>query len=487
MKTHLNLLVSVVIVALALVGCGSKKDSSNVKVEVNVKGGKAQSILIASENILNGYSDTLAFSKLDSNGRATLEFRISQMTFAYFQIGENFGSLLLRPDDDFQITLDYNSPNSVPFFKGKGADIDNYIAKTNVMRDQYEMLGGKSFSELETNAFLDRLDSLENAFAKFHRTYTDSIAIPKDIGLLLQKRNEMAVLFRKENHFLANFANKNGQVVIPEKLKNIENQVPFDDILFETNMGEYRNVLLYYFVLKFEFQLFEGKTEKEKQIVAEQLSLHIEQAIKKGNYPYKVKEFLMAKNTYRNLSLMGINSITDSVFHGFKKEFPKSKYLSQLEKRYKKWEVISKGKLPPNFKGKTPDGKELSLSDLKGKVVYIDVWATWCRPCVEEFPHAKKIKQQFEGNNQVVFLYVSIDSDVQSWKKYLKSNPSLKGVHINLSNEQCDFIFNSYQMDSIPQFMLIDQAGNIVSVKAPRPSSGKVAEEIQKLLKSKSL
>jgi thiol-disulfide isomerase/thioredoxin len=263
--------------------------------------------------------------------------------------------------------------------------------------------------------------------------------------------------------------------------------VPFDDILFETNMGEYALVLSSYLTSKFETPLFQDKTEKEKMIISERYPILINKAIREGNYPEQIKEFLLAKNTYTSLSLMGINSVTNSIFYSFKKEFPISTYLTLLEKRYKKWGAISKGKSAPNFIGQTPDGKMLSLSDLKGKVVYVDVWATWCGPCVEQFPYAKKVKQQFEGNNQVIFLYVSVDSNVENWKKYLKNDLAFKGIHINLSNEQYEYIIKSYQMWGIPQFMLIDQEGKIVSVKAPRPSSGKVADEIQKLLKPKSV
>jgi hypothetical protein len=70
--------------------------------------------------------------------------------------------------------------------------------------------------------------------------------------------------------------------------------------------------------------------------------------------------------------------------------------------------VLPDGKLGPgkpatDVTGLTTDGKKVSLSSLKGKVVYVDVWATWCAPCRAEFPDSKKLVKEFEGNDQVEF------------------------------------------------------------------------------------
>lgn len=131
----------------------------------------------------------------------------------------------------------------------------------------------------------------------------------------------------------------------------------------------------------------------------------------------------------------------------------------------------------------TPKGDTLALSSLKGKVVYVDVWATWCAPCRAEFPQAKHLQQQFSGDPKVVFLYVSVDQNQAAWKKLLQGDAHLAGIHINqASAEQPGSLWKPYLLRDIPRYILIDQKGRIVKAKADRPSSGKVAAAIQELL-----
>ena len=84
---------------------------------------------------------------------------------------------------------------------------------------------------------------------------------------------------------------------------------------------------------------------------------------------------------------------------------------------------------------------------------------------------------------QVVFLYVSVDKDQAAWQKVLASDADFKGIHINLPpGERLDSLWQGYQLSGIPRYILIDQAGKLVDVNAAHPSSGNVADEIERLL-----
>lgn len=137
-----------------------------------------------------------------------------------------------------------------------------------------------------------------------------------------------------------------------------------------------------------------------------------------------------------------------------------------------------------NFKGGTT-----SLSDLKGKFVYVDIWATWCGPCKREIPSLKKVEEQFHGKN-IEFVSISVDDErrsgtkekaFESWKTMVKDK-ELGGIQLFSDNAwQSDFVKN-YKVNGIPRFILIDPNGNIVSPDAPRPSNPKLVELLEEKL-----
>lgn len=116
-----------------------------------------------------------------------------------------------------------------------------------------------------------------------------------------------------------------------------------------------------------------------------------------------------------------------------------------------------------NFKGGTT-----SLDDLKGKFVYIDLWATWCGPCKKEIPFLKDLEKEFHGQN-ISFVSISVDrvKDHDKWKKMV-ADLQLTGVQL-FANGDSSFE-KAYEVSGIPRFILLDPQGNIVDPNALRPS-----------------
>ena len=140
---------------------------------------------------------------------------------------------------------------------------------------------------------------------------------------------------------------------------------------------------------------------------------------------------------------------------------------------------LPKGGLSPAFTGyENFNGQKTSLSDLKGKYVYIDVWATWCGPCKAEIPSLKKVEKEYHGKN-IEFVSISVDDPKrngswekahENWRKMIEEE-ELGGIQLFAPEAwQSEFI-RDYKINGIPRFILIDPSGNIVSASAPRPSS----------------
>src|SRR5947209_11905339 len=108
-------------------------------------------------------------------------------------------------------------------------------------------------------------------------------------------------------------------------------------------------------------------------------------------------------------------------FEKFAKMKPEGDLDRQLALRYISQPALARARMAPAFAVTTLDGKRVSMDDLKGKVVLLDFWATWCGPCREALPHMKSIAKKFQGQPLVV-LSVSLDNNDDTWKQYITRN-----------------------------------------------------------------
>ncbi|MEN8125141.1 MAG: TlpA disulfide reductase family protein [Bacteroidota bacterium] len=145
-------------------------------------------------------------------------------------------------------------------------------------------------------------------------------------------------------------------------------------------------------------------------------------------------------------------------------------FTMNYEKEHEMLAAFKPGTPSPKFNYPDINGKNISLDDLKGKYVYVDVWATWCAPCKREIPYLKDLNKEYLDKD-ITFVSLSIDKmeDKDKWIKMVKDK-NLEGVQIMADNAwNSDFVTN-YGIKGIPRFILIDKEGNILDSDAPRPS-----------------
>ncbi|WP_435315220.1 redoxin family protein [Cellulophaga fucicola] len=172
----------------------------------------------------------------------------------------------------------------------------------------------------------------------------------------------------------------------------------------------------------------------------------------------------------------------DSIFVSFYTDLiaDKERYNKDYDDAQYFLTVLNKGKESPKFYDyENYDESKVSLNDLKGKYVFIDIWATWCTPCINEIPHLEELQKKYENKN-IIFLSISIDDkkNKDKWKKMIKEK-NLKGVQLIADNKAESEFMQSYKVESIPRFIILDSEGKIISSNAPYPSE---VEKISNLL-----
>ncbi len=122
------------------------------------------------------------------------------------------------------------------------------------------------------------------------------------------------------------------------------------------------------------------------------------------------------------------------------------------------------------------DGKEASFTQFKGKVVYVDLWASWCVPCIREVPHLKQLEKDFEGKN-IAFVSISIDTNVDAWKRKAEQLDLHGNQFINSDNS----LGKALNVNGIPRFLIYGADGNLVDGNAPRPSDTRTKPMLERL------
>ena len=462
-----------------LISCKETKIISKVSLSVLTnESGLSTYVRINTYDLVSFEEIPLSEGKVDSTLKVNISLDIQQPVMAYYEVAGKFGPLYLEPG--YELVLNFKKDRIQ--FEGVGAAVNNYLARATYLHNTIANANNKPYYTVSTQEFLDRLDSITKALSSFHKYYTDSVKLPEGTIHLLDARNKL------NSYALLNYYSTGKQIDLRNDLsERALSNVASEEILYDTtflinHIVEYAGAINMYLDHEFYRKFYLNKNPEEIQATKELFPGIANKEINDRKYHAMIKEFLLSKNISYWMRSLGLTPSVDSIFDQFKHNYPSSTHLSALKRQYEEWLAISPGTSAPDFSGLTLDGKTLSLKDLKGKVVYIDVWATWCAPCIKEIPFAKKLQGRFEGNNQVQFVNISIDRDKEAWKHFVLSDKSWRGLHLHLEEKEKDMFWKNYKMFGVPTYILIDQTGRIINAKALRPSEGGIELQLRNLV-----
>lgn len=195
----------------------------------------------------------------------------------------------------------------------------------------------------------------------------------------------------------------------------------------------------------------------------------------------KVKDYYLQKAVNNAIwaanSIDKLNAAKKSIaphLNALKKEGYKKDIAVAFDEKEKLLMLLQIGKPAPAFTVLSNTGKSYTLADFKGKVVYIDLWASWCGPCRAEIPNFKKLYNRYKDNDKITFIGIAVSDGEKEWRKALEEE---KPDWLQLYDKH-GMVSQSYVANAIPKYILIDKEGKVANFNAPGPGS----EEIGKLI-----
>ncbi|MDO5978376.1 TlpA family protein disulfide reductase [Flavivirga spongiicola] len=391
-------------------------------------------------------------------------------------------TLYLKNGYDLNLAVSLEGYNNSISFLGKGATINNYL-----------MAKAQNTSAIKGDDFLKFLSLKEDEFTKKVETIkNNNLELLNDIAnidsdfnsfeienISYEELNDYVFYYFMKKNKTAFSNDKNSQEYIPPKgfMPDKFFNFKFDNESLYKNSLSYNQICTITLIRDFNIRNSKNEiTKKYLDSVFKKIkigALKNEMAIQFSRLLSITKKTAEAK-TYYNY-FMSRNDLSKETKLKLKALYEPKEIKSVVSVNTNDKEV-KKGELSPKFDYKNHIGETTSLDDLKGKYVYIDIWATWCGPCKKEIPFLKNVEKQYHGKN-ITFVSISVDEKYafNTWENMVKEK-ELTGVQLFANNAFNSKFIKDYKVRSIPRFILIDPEGKLVDAYAPRPSDEKLLE-----------
>jgi len=490
MKTILRLAAVCLFFLVSGFGFCQTNRTSTALMQVNCPACIGQKVTVKTLDLISMNEVKLVESRFDSTGQCRLKVPVSGPLFSFISIGEGTVPdqdsvywLYLEPDQDLMLTLGQGTPT----FQGKLGIANQYLYESNrITRSVNDQ--ANELVDTFRNLPAEEQQKIRNDFGAqlkpLHRTISEDARISQEVKELLIQDGTLYVLEWGSNMVARNIKKLEEQATY--EASSFFQTVPVNPKWLAMNMYNYAALLNSRVKFDLDLAIYYALKKEGKEKNTDTLAILMEKAILKNARTTPIREYLLAINIKRMLREFGATPTITQLFDRFKNLYPDSRYTATVDREFDKSQELGEGKDAKDFIATYPDGKEFRLSDLKGKVVYLDTWATWCGPCIGEFPASKKMIERFKENPEVVFLFVSVDTNLDKWKAYLKSGKAPRGIHVNQNTETQapgTSLYALYRMSGIPHYIVIDQAGKIKINKAPRPSDEESYTLLDGLLK----
>ena len=386
--------------------------------------------------------------EFDGSNKAVWKMALSEGEYGRLWVGDKKYTVWVEPDKPWQAKSEFNELH----FEGEGADINNYLNKKFYRDIQWREY------ELEEEFFRIRLQEMVEE--------REEALLTAGLDVNFTKRERERILHERNYQLAFWVIMGHGGKQVSEKSRSELRRVVVEKKeawgIFEYPESIRRAL--------FAFHNLDGQTGDAYILLMDVL---------KEAEKYRDKrlvEYLVVKSVMEYVRILGLEN-ADGMDRIIRKRVRRADYVAEYQHVYDANKVLFKGQPAVPFTFKDITGKEVSLSDLKGKYVYIDVWATWCGPCNAEIPHLKKLEEEFEGRN-IYFVSISCDDSQKAWERFVQAK-QLGGIQLHMGGDKS--FMEAIRCKGIPRFLLIDQDGKFLNANMSRPSDGKTLEILNTL------
>ena len=470
------------IVLVVLTGIVGVTPAQAVILKGKITNPQSDSISVSFNTSRIAYFPTQYDAALAKDGTFTLTFNVTADEYIQAEIhhSNHVAEVILEDQDSLYLTVNAGHFDSTMKYKGRGANVQNFVAAHTLARgrmNQYSMRLKESLSE-NTTDFLKKINAAraeETEYLKAHKKdlpprfvrYWSAYYEYYNYFFLQQYPQVHEIL--KNRRFTDTIPDSNYRVIAPMPLA-------FNDSFLE--LPPYLLYLTGAIELKMKaagYRYFQKDTVKARPF-RDSLFRRVYKELPPGS-----AEFYVAQSIYAGVRSQPLAD-TRMLFDEFKKHFPASTSIPLIDKQIAIIELLEPGHPAPELEFTDSTGARIPLSALRGKVVYLEFWASFCRQCVSEMLREQKVKE-LEKNNPVVFAYVSL-SDNAAEERELISKYKIDGLFMTAKGGWNSAEARQYGVQSLPAYFLIDQEGRFAvrNPSSPNQSTQQVLE-IGRLLK----
>ncbi len=447
-----------ILVAIAAISCKNEAPIDYAIVSGKILNTEAKELSIASQD--RKVREKFA---IDSEGNFSDTLRV--MGVYEFYDGKNYKNYYVEAGNHINITYDAKDFKNTLIFTGSGSEVSNYLLAKNVKVG--ELKGERnSIYKLEEAAYKTKCNEIKDAEIVLISTFqgiSEAYKTGEKKDIEYEYLNNLNIYQNYHSYYA-----KNPEFKVSEGFLDELNDIDYN------NEDDYFSSPNYKYLVQAHFNGL-----AKKLVESDSIDNYIATIKVNGAIPNEAIKNNMLSEGSRSLKY------TDNMkeyYELFMTTSTNEEDKKTITESYNKLKAVAAGQPSPKFIDyENNAGGTTSLDDLKGKYVYIDVWATWCGPCIGEIPSLKKVEKKYHDKN-IHFLSLSIDKakDHDKWKKMIVDK-ELGGIQLLADNAWKSKFVQDYQINGIPHFILLDPEGNIVKYSAPRPSDDKLIKLFDEL------